>query len=173
MVQVRAVCAAGLERPRAGDCEVETLRVILGTVLTPCRVERNNLVAEDVVARGNILGDLHEPGARVSDEYVGAPVTGVGPVDVANLVDLEELERGLVDGFAIAVTVGEVVQNGSVVRIGPNDRPLDGDGVTRLDGCVAAGGCGVLVADNVACLIGVGGDEPIVCVAGLEESRIS
>lgn len=126
----------------------------------------DDLVPKDVVARGDVCRDLHEPGACVGDEHVRGPEARVGPVDPADIVNLEELEGGLVYRLAVAVAVGEVVQDGPVVRVRPDDGPLDGDRVTRVHGRVATGWGGVLVADDVACLIGVRGDEAVVCVAG-------
>lgn len=164
MVQVGAVGTTGLKATRAGDGEVETLRVVLRTVLTPGGVKRDDLVTENVVARGDVLGDLYEPGACVGNEHIRRPGTRVRPVEVTDLVDLEKLERGLVNGLAVAVAVGQVVQNGPLVRVGPGDGPLDGDGVARVDRCVAACWSGVLVADDVARLIGIWGDKAVVSV---------
>lgn len=123
-------------------------------------------MAQDVVARRKRGGDLHEPGAVVGDEDIAGPKARVGTVQVADLVDLEEFERGLVDSLAVAVARRQVVKDGPVVRVGPGDGPLDGDGVAGLDGCVAARrGC-VLVADDIAGLVGVGRDEAVVGVGG-------
>ena len=46
---------------RAGDLNVDALGVGLGAVLLPGGVESDNLVAEDVVARGERLGDAEGP----------------------------------------------------------------------------------------------------------------
>lgn len=123
-------------------------------------------MAEDVVARFEVCGDLDEPRAIIGDEDIGCPKARVGSVNVADLIDLEELQRGLVNRLAVAVAGREVVKDGPVVRVGPGNGPLDGDGVARLDGCVATGWGSVLVADDVAGLVGVGCDETIVCVGG-------
>ncbi len=65
------------------------------------------------------------------------------------LVDLEELERRLVDAVTVAVAGREVVEHGALVRVGPRV-PLNRDAVARRDLGEAAGGRGRLVADDVA-----------------------
>ena len=53
-------------------------------------------MAEDVVARGDGLGDLDEPGEVVADEDVGGPEVG-GGVDDGLAAYVEEFEFGFVD----------------------------------------------------------------------------
>jgi hypothetical protein len=73
-------------------------------------VQGDDLVAEDVVARGDGGGDCHGGGEAVLDELVGDP--GVGRrVDDGLGLDLDPLEAGLVDCAAVAVAVGEVVDD--------------------------------------------------------------
>ena len=52
---------AGVGGARSGDLNVDTLGVGLGAVLLASGVEGDDLVAEDVVARGERLGDGEGP----------------------------------------------------------------------------------------------------------------
>lgn len=123
-------------------------------------------MTENVVAWFEVCGDLYEPGAVVGNEYVACPEAWVRSVNVTDLVDLEELERRLVNRLAVPVARREIVKDRAMVRVGPSDGPLDGDGVARVDGGMATGRGGVLVADDVAGLVGVRGDEAVVGVGG-------
>lgn len=123
-------------------------------------------MAQDVVARFDVCGNLYEPGAVIGDEDIGRPKARVGAVDVADLVDLEELQRCLIDRLTVAVARREVVKDGPVVGVRPGNGPLDEDGVACVDGGVSSRRGGVLVADDVAGLVGVGCDEAVVCVGG-------
>lgn len=81
----------------------------------------DDLVAEDVRARGQAVGDGDGPGVVVGDQVRGGPRLGV-QVD-AGLVNLDPLEGGLVDGGAGVVggaTVGDVGQDGADVGLGPS-----------------------------------------------------
>lgn len=165
MIQVGTVRTARAQAPRAGDGQVETLRVILRAVLVPGRVQRNDLVAQHIVAWGDARGNLHQPGTRIREQHVGGPGSRVGSVQVAHLVDLEELEGGLVHRLAVAIAVGKIIQDGPLVRVGPLHCPLDGNRVTGVDGRVTPGGRSILVADNIARLVGIGRDEAVVGVS--------
>lgn len=116
---------------------------------------------------GDVGRDLDHPGVAVGNQLVGTPdARCAGTVDQANLVDLEELKVSLLDSLtAGTAAAGEVVDDGAVMRVGPSV-PLDEDLVAgRNDGMASSVGR-VLVADDVAAVKGIGGDEAVVRVAG-------
>lgn len=72
-------------------------------------------MAQDVVARLDVLGDLDQPAVAVGNELVVSPLTRRGgAVDEAHAVDLEELQTGLVDSRAVTVARGQVVNDGAL-----------------------------------------------------------
>ena len=83
-------------RPLTRNSEIEAKRIALRAVGLTGSVEGDNLVAENVVAGRDALGNLDEPGEVVLDEDVGGPEIGCG-VDDGFAADVEELEFGLVD----------------------------------------------------------------------------
>lgn len=86
----------------------------------------DDLVAEDVRARGEAVGHGDGPGVVVGDQVCGSPRLGV-QVDTG-LVNLDPLQGGLVDGGAGIVggaTVGNVCQDGSDVGLGPSGPVCD------------------------------------------------
>jgi hypothetical protein len=73
-------------------------------------VQGDDLVAENVVARSDGRGDRDRGREAVLDELIGDP--GVcGCVDDSVGLDLDPFEAGLVDCAAVAVAVGEVVDD--------------------------------------------------------------
>lgn len=81
----------------------------------------DDLMAEDIAAAGQRRGDGDGPGVVVVDQIGACPGLGV-EVD-AGLIDLDPLERGLVDsraGVSAGATVGHVCQDGADVRGGPS-----------------------------------------------------
>lgn len=166
-VELGALDAGGLVGAGAGDLDVEALGVVLGAVGVVGAVEGDDLVAQDVEAGSNVGRDLDEPAVAVLDELVGAPLAGGGgAVDEADLVDLEELESGLVDGLAAGgAAVGEVVDHGTVVGLGPGV-PLDGDLVTSRDNSMAFGVGRVTVADDISRGESIRSNEAVVRVFG-------
>lgn len=151
----------------AGHGQVEALGVVLGTVRLLSAVQGDDLVAPDVVARLEVRRDLDEPRVVVGDQEVRPPGTREdGIVDQTDAADVEELERGLVDGGAVAiVTLGQHVDDGAFVGTRPGG-PVDLDVVAGLDRGVPTGVGGILVADDVAAGVGVRGDVTVVCVVG-------
>ena len=127
--------------------------------------EREDLVAEHVVAGREVGGDLDGPRVAGGNELVGRPVAGVRAVDQAALGDLDEREALLVDGGAVGVAGRDVVDHGAVVALGPGV-PLQRDGAAGGDGGVVVGGDGALVADDVRVGEGAGLDEAVVLVVG-------
>lgn len=122
-------------------------------------MQGDDLVAEDVVASGDAAGDGHGPAVVVGDQVVGGPGTGgTAAIDETALADLEPLEGGLVDGRAVAVAAGEVVDDGAVVALGPLS-PLQLNLSSGLDRSRELGVLGILVADDVGVGVAVGLDE--------------
>lgn len=129
---------------RSGYLEVDALGVELRTADIVGRVECQDLVAENIVARLDVGGDPDLPGEAVPDQVIGRPLennksvnrpvisvsyhdakfgrTNVTSLAVAStqrnltlLGNLEELERVLVHIGALAVAGREVVQDGALV----------------------------------------------------------
>lgn len=142
---------AGSELVGAGarDLEVDTLRVILRAIFVVRRMQRDDLVTQDVVARGHVLGDRDGPAVIGGDELIGCPVSGlVRVVEHALGGNLVEFQGGLVGGGAFAVAIGKVVDDGAVVGLGPIG-PLEFDGGAGGHGGVELSGGGAFVADDV------------------------
>ena len=77
-------------------------------------------MTQNIVAIRNSLGHRERVRVVVLDHVVASPSTrGAAAVDQTLLVDLEELEAGLVDLGAVAVAGGQVVEDGAVVGLGP------------------------------------------------------
>ena len=126
----------------ARDLDVDALGVGLGAVLLPGRVQGDDLVAQDVVARGERLGDVDGPLVAVGDELVRGPLVG-GGVDDADLGQLEEAQALLVGVGAVAGALGQVVDDRAVVGLGPGV-PLEGHGAASSDGDGGLAGGGFL-----------------------------
>lgn len=153
--------ALGLLGAAAGDLEIDALGVVLGAVGVPGRVEGDDLVAQDVVSGLQVGRDLDLVAEVVAEDLVGGPGAWGGAGDEALLLDLDELERGLVHGGRV-VRRCKVVNNRAVVRLGPgvpgsSDRAASSDG-----GVVEHTVLGALVADDVGVRVGAGGDEAVV-----------
>lgn len=103
-------------------------------------MQGNDLVAQDVVAGGEALGDVDGPGVVVGDELVGGPLVG-GGVEDTRLVELEEAQGGLVGLGAVALALREVVEDRAVVALGPGV-PLEVKAAASgdLDGGLTGGG---------------------------------
>jgi len=160
-IQRGAGNASGGVGAGASHAQVEALRVGLGTVGLGAAVKGDDLVAEHVVAGGEAGGDLDEPAVAVGTELVGSPA-----VIVTTSSNLEEAERILVDTLAGPVAVGEVINDGTDVALGPLGRPDDADLVTGCNGGVALARGSTLVADDVGHAEVVGLDEAVVLVEG-------
>lgn len=158
---------------RAGDGDVEALRIILSTVEITSAVEGNDLMTENVVSRGNIGGNLNHPAVIVGNELVGGPLSwGISTINQAGLGDLEELERGLVNSLAsLRTAVGEVVDDGTVVALGPSI-PLNKDLVTSGNNGMGTGVFGVLMTDDVGVGEVLGTNEAVVGVGGSPGSNL-
>lgn len=149
-VQGLAQGAGGGDSAGARDGQVEALGVVLGTVRVLSRVQSNNLVAPDVVAGGQVLGDLDDPRVVVGDELRRAPSAGQGGVvDEADGGNLEELKGRLVDSGAVSVAACQHVDDWANVGIRPGS-PVGLDRVTGSDCSVTASVGGIDVADDVS-----------------------
>lgn len=127
-------------------------------------MESHQLVTENIVAGSDGLRDLDHPAVIVLDQLIITPGTrDVRVVDQTNAVDLEELERGLVNCLATVTTVGEIVHDRTMVRLGPFC-PLDVDAVTCLYSDVTLGVGRVLMANDVGRGVVVGSYEPVTSV---------
>ena len=79
-------------------------------------MEGNDLVTEDVVAIGDVAGDGDSAAVVVGNEVVSGPGTRLsGVADQTTLVDLEEFQGSLVNIGTVAITVGHVGDDGTVV----------------------------------------------------------
>lgn len=151
----------------SGDTEVEALRIGLSSVGAGSAVKGEDLVAEDVVARLQVRGDLDKPAVAVGAEGIGSPA-----VIVAASADLEEAERSRVDVLAGTIAVGKIVDNGANVRLGPFRCPDDRDLVASGDGGMALAGLGTLVTDDVGRTKVVGLNETVVLVKSRPTNHI-
>lgn len=168
-------------RAAASDLEVDALGVGLGAVGVASGVKGDDLVTEDVAARGEVGGNGEVPREAVGDEVVGGPVTGVGARVQASSGDLGELKSRRVRGGKVG-DGGEVVNDRAMVRVGPgvplslgqSSFDIEALGFTNLEGygrpssdSGSVGGRNTgLVASNVRGAKRVGLDEAIVAVAG-------
>jgi hypothetical protein len=161
--RVELVCggAGGGLGTGASDLDVDALRVVLGAVLLACRVQGNDLVAENVLAGGNRLGDLDGPSEVVGDELLGGPLATVE----TGLVDLEEAQvRGL--GGGRVVDLGEVVDDGAVVGRGPGV-PGHVDGSAGRNLCDFGTSGRILVTGDLGGIgVHAGLDEALVLALG-------
>lgn len=78
--------------PAAADLDVQALRVALGAVRAAGAVEGDDLVPEDVVARGEAGGELHVRGEVLGDHGIRHPASRVAAGYVGGLGDLGERE---------------------------------------------------------------------------------
>ena len=118
-------------------------------------------MAEDIVARLEVTGDGDAPPVAILDEPVSRPDVAVE----AALRNLEELQGCLADARARAAAPREVVDDGTLVGLGPRV-PLEGEGRSRGHGDGRGTRAAVAVADDVRGAGGVGLDEAEVRVGG-------
>lgn len=98
----------------AGDLEVDTHGVVLGTVRVLGAVEGDDLVTQDVVASLEGGGDGNVVGVVVGDQVVRGPDSWVRAGDETSGVDLDPLEGGLVNGGRV-ISGRDVGDDGAVV----------------------------------------------------------
>jgi hypothetical protein len=103
-------------RSTARDLEIDALWVWLGAADTLGLMESNGLVTKDVVAWSDGRWDLDSPRVVGLDHViVGEYRWRAGGAGHTDTVNLEELERGLIDSGAVSTAVGEVVEHGAVM----------------------------------------------------------
>lgn len=160
LVESGGLDAGGLVGAATGDLDVHALGVHLGTTLAVALVQGDDLVAEHVVAGSQVAGDGDGGLVAVLDELVGSP----DAVLQTGLADLEEVERRGVDLVAAGgAAVGEVVDDGALVAVGPGV-PLDGHGLSGRDGHRGRCRLGALVAGNVGVAQRRDGHEAVVAL---------
>lgn len=79
------------------NIKVHTLRVILCPVRLSRRMQRDNLMAQDILPRRDISRYLNSPGIVIRDQRVGGPITRVATGKEADAVDLEPPQCSLID----------------------------------------------------------------------------
>lgn len=106
-------------------------------------------MTEDVVAWSNVFWDGDGPFVAGGDQLVRRPFTWLRlPRDESELVDLVELEFGLVGGGTFAVTICKVINDRAMMRLWPTG-PLKLDSPASSNGDIQLGWGGVIVADDV------------------------
>lgn len=109
-------------------------------------------MAQHVVARLEIFGNLYNPGIVVADQHVRGPGARVSATEKANAINLKEFKCSLIHGLAGAIAVGQVVNDGAFVW--PRNRhPLEKHRVSGIDRCVPLCVGPILVADYIRGLI--------------------
>lgn len=157
----RGRCAAA-----TSNLEVDTLRVALGTVLVSSGVQGNNFMTQDVVTGSNVAGNSDGVAVVVGNQIVASPCArDVAVVDETLLVDLEELERGLVDLGAVTVAVGQVGDDRTMVTLRPFS-PLKLNILTSCHRSRDGTGLRTLVTDNIRVREGAGRDKAQVSSFG-------
>lgn len=130
-------------------------------------------MAENIISRLQVDGNLDSPGEVIGHEHiVSPPATLHRHIKQASSADLEEVQLLLIDILAVAGALGEVVNDRTLVGLGPCV-PLQGDLVTRLDGDMALSRLRVPVADDVGVTELSGLNVAIVCgTIGPADNRI-
>lgn len=98
-------------------------------------MQGNDLVTENVASWSNVGWDGKRPGVVVSNQLIRGPVSrDSGVIDKTNSINLEELQSSLVNCGAVAIAVGEIINNRSVVGLWPYS-PLKIDGSSCSNSC--------------------------------------
>ena len=98
LIELRAQSSGRLFAAGAGDLEIDALRIILRTICSTGGVESDDLMAKDVVTRCDALRDRDSPAVIIRNQLIRTPRSRNRViVDKTDFVNLEELERGLVD----------------------------------------------------------------------------
>lgn len=87
----------------AADAQVQALRVVLGAVVGAGAVQGDDLVAQDVGARGQVAGDREARAEVVADEGVGDPGRAADDGALADLGPAEAAGGGLAWGMLVTV----------------------------------------------------------------------
>lgn len=142
-------------------------------------MQGDELMSQDVLARGQRGRDRGAVSRAVRDHLVCAPGARVGAGHEAGLVDLEELKLGGFDVGELAVNAGEVAEGWAVVAFWPCV-PLQFEGASSGDGGGDGAWFAAAVADYAWAVETVCGNETIVpdfrapadCLWGVRVIRI-
>jgi hypothetical protein len=105
-------------RSTTANLDIDALRVRLSAIRLARSVQRENLMANHVVARCEV-GDRQVPGEVVLDEVVGDPGAGVVAGFPGSGLDLGPEEGGWGHGGEVPGDGGDVFLDGADVRSGP------------------------------------------------------
>lgn len=140
------------------------MRIILCPVRLIRRVKCNDLMPKDVISWGNTAGYGDSPAVVGGEKFVSGPLPrDYGTIEKPFAVNLVELEFGLVYRGTLAITVGKVVDDGTVMRVWPFG-PLDLDSTTSRNSGVQSCRSGSFVADDVGVTVIPRVDKPRVFV---------
>lgn len=144
--------------------KIDALRVVLGTVRLVGRMKSDDFVAEDVVTWCNALRYGNGPGVLSSNELIGSPETRLCiPTDQTPLVNLIELQCGLVNHGARPMAIGKIVDHRAVMACWPVC-PLERNTPSCLNLNVALAWGGPRVANGIWSAIVAGSDISKVSV---------
>lgn len=154
-----------LDSATAPNLDIDALRVGLGAVGLSGRMQGNDFVPDDVLARCEV-GDCEIPAEVVLDQVVGDPVPWVTTRFIGAGLDLGPSEGGWGYGAAVAVARGYVFLDWASVGDGPCV-PLEGYFAAWLNSDIGAIALPELVADDICASKATGFDEAVVEVVCL------
>jgi hypothetical protein len=143
----------------------QALRVVLRTVFRSSAMQRNDLVAENILARGKSLRNSNRPGVVLRNHFDSRPLA----VLIPNTIDLRPLELLLLDRLNIASVGSDVGDDGTHVARRPGS-PCEFYDAASSDlghGVGGAFGRAGLVADDISGCVRVRGNEAVVEVLGV------
>lgn len=136
----------------AGDLQQDTVWIGLRLVQLRSSHQGQDLVTEDIPSRRNRRWDGDGVAVVVLSELVSSPEAGVAVrrahADLADFGDFVKCKLCLVNFGAIAIAIGEVVQDRAFVALGPGG-PLKMDVISSNDFQRLRTRGGANVADNV------------------------
>lgn len=119
-------------------------------------VKSNNLVAEDIVAWGQGLGDLKCPREASGNKDICRPLAAVhGHINETFLTNFEELKIVLVNSLTVSRTSCEIINDRTFMTFRPG-APLKSDLVAWFNRYMTLARSGSLVADDIGVCEGVG-----------------
>lgn len=124
----------------------------------------DDLVPKDVIPWGNTAGYIDSPAVVGGKKLVSGPLArDFGAIEEPFAVNLVELKFRLVYRGTLAITVGKVVDDGTVMRVWPLG-PLELDSATSRNSGVQSCWSGSFVADDVRVTVIARVDKPRVFV---------